>query len=124
MRSKVKDLKDAPGWKGNVFYPDGPDGNGFGIEILPDGRVWFPMLKADNDKVQKASPETCQLSQEPVSTNSGIYLSTLMQNVTDNSCVICGNPVLGKRLDRQYCSAKCRKRASRGKQLSLAGHGL
>jgi hypothetical protein len=124
MKKQNNELKVSNGWRGNVYYPDGPDGNGFGIEILPDGRVWFPMLKADNDKVQKASLETCQPLQETVSTANGIYLSTLMQNVTDNSCLICGSPVPGKRLDRRYCSAKCRKRASRGKQLSLAGVGL
>lgn len=124
MKQQNNELKVSNGWKGNVYYPDGPDGNGFGIEILPDGQVWFPMLKTDNDKSQKVASETSQPLQESVSTSNGIYLSTLMQNVTDNSCLICGSPVPGKRLDRRYCSAKCRKRASRGKQLSLSGGGL
>jgi hypothetical protein len=49
-----------------------------------------------------------------------IHPDTPQQNVTDNLCVICGSLVPGKRIDRHYCSARCRKRASRqGKQLEL-----
>jgi hypothetical protein len=39
-------------------------------------------------------------------------------SVTDNReaifCVVCGNLFLARRKDARYCSAKCRKRASRG----------
>jgi predicted nucleic acid-binding Zn ribbon protein len=44
-------------------------------------------------------------------------------NVTDNShpCFVCGTSVMGKRVDRQYCSARCRQRGCRKKQFELAG---
>jgi hypothetical protein len=37
------------------------------------------------------------------------------------SCVLCGGQVPGKRSDRRFCSVRCRKIASRGKQLEMAG---
>ena len=121
LKSKYKGPKEATGWQGNIFYPDGPDGSGFGIEVLPDGRVWFPMLKADQEPTPNIYPETSQPLQEPVSIPKGIHLPIPLPNVTDNSCIICGKSVPGKRVDRKYCSARCRKVASRGKQLTLAG---
>ena len=52
---------------------------------------------------------------------SGDALPTPAQNVTDNQCINCGTIVPGKRKDQKLCSSRCRKSASRGKQLSLAG---
>lgn len=58
---------------------------------------------------------------------SGVLPTTPQQNVTDNLAIttdnicFCGNIIPGKRIDRKYCSPKCRKAASRGKQLVLAG---
>ena len=65
-RSAIKDPQESPGWKGNVFYPDGPTGHGFGIAILPDGRVWFPMVKEIGEKVQATIQEPSYPLQEPV----------------------------------------------------------
>jgi hypothetical protein len=60
---------------------------------------------------------------QPLETPPGDSLDTPKPDVTDNSnpkCVICGNPVPGKRADRLYCSIKCRVKASRhGKQLEM-----
>jgi hypothetical protein len=89
--------------------------------VLPDGRVWFPMLKADHELTPNTPPETCQASQETVLTSQVIHLPTPRQIVTDNYCIVCGKSAPGKRLDRKYCSARCRKVASRGKQLTLVG---
>lgn len=45
MNKLVRDQKEPGGWLGNIFYPDGFHGSGFGIEALSDGRVWFPAIK-------------------------------------------------------------------------------
>jgi hypothetical protein len=54
---------------------------------------------------------------------SGNILDTSKPNVTDNAnpkCVICSNPIPGKRIDRHFCSIRCRVKASRrGKQLVM-----
>jgi hypothetical protein len=49
-RPAIKDPQESPGWKGNVFYPDGPTGAGYGILIKPSGDVVFPMVPADGKK--------------------------------------------------------------------------
>jgi hypothetical protein len=36
-----------------------------------------------------------------------------------NKCIVCGKSIQGKRIDRKLCSGRCRKIASRGKQLVL-----
>lgn len=76
------------------------------------------------DKVcqdEKTASNTAQTAPEPVTQFPTIHLPTPTKNVTDNYCLICGSPVPGKRLDRKFCSARCRKAASRGKQLALMG---
>lgn len=117
MIKKVEGLKEVSGWKGNIFYPAGLDGNGFGIEVLANGRVWFPMVKTDSEPTQQTILETGQVWQEPVAGQKVVHFPTPLADVTDNSarfCLICSSMVPGKRLDRRYCSAKCRKKASRG----------
>jgi len=116
MRSTLKESPDPSGWKGNVFYPDGIKGHGFGIEIAHGGRVWFPIVKADSEPTQHTTQETVQHWQEPVASHKRIHSPTPLADVTDNSasyCPICGSLVPGKRSDRRYCSTKCRKRSSR-----------
>jgi hypothetical protein len=88
--------RDLSGWKGNVFYPDGVNGRGFGIDVAPDGRVWFPMVEADSEPTPKTTLETSQGEQELVAIHKAVHLPTLPPDVTDNSgncCLICGNPV-------------------------------
>jgi hypothetical protein len=113
---KVEGLKEVSGWKGNIFYPGGLDSNGFGIEIAPGGRVWFPIVKADSEPTQQITQEAGQAWQEPSAGSKVVHFPIPQSDVTDNSasyCPICGSPVPGKRSDRRYCSAKCRKKASR-----------
>lgn len=59
---KVKTMRvtraDPPGWRGNVYYPSGTAGSGFGIEVLPTGKVWFPRVETGNSEEQNTPPET------------------------------------------------------------------
>jgi hypothetical protein len=119
--------KEPPGWKGKAFYPNGFGGDGFGISVLPNGSVSFPVIKTDLAKAQEGPQKRAYPLAEHVSTPKEVQLPTPRSDVTDNSvnlCVICGRPAPGKRIDRRYCSAKCRKKASRGKSLLLAGNQL
>jgi len=53
-----KEIKEPSGWQGNIFYPDGPGGQGFGIEILPNGRVWFPCISSVGKNIQGMRQES------------------------------------------------------------------
>jgi len=121
MKSIIQDqLRDPAGWKDGLYYPDGFGKAGFGINISPDGQVWFPMVKPENGEGQKPTQETVQPLQEPVTSHQLIDLP-IPEKLSVTKCLICGNTVPGKRIDRKYCSPKCRQQASRGKQLHLAG---
>jgi hypothetical protein len=89
------------------------DGQRFGL--TPDCRTVCIGLLNDSQEQQDIS--------QPIETPAKDTQDTPQIHVTDNSkvlCFICNNPVLGRRLDRRYCSARCRKVASRGKQLELS----
>ena len=79
MKLRIKELKEPSGWQGNIFYPDGTDGQGFGIEVLPDGRVWFPRLNTAEEKTQLSSQEP---GSPLVDSGSKIKVTTV-QAVTD-----------------------------------------
>lgn len=66
-----------------------------------------PPLTANN------APASRQDNGQGGERHQAIHQDTPKPHVTDNLCAICGRPVPGKRQDRLYCSAGCRKRASR-----------
>jgi hypothetical protein len=57
LKLRIKGLKEPSGWQGNIFYPDGTDGQGFGIEVLPNGQVWFPRITSVEEKNQLSVQE-------------------------------------------------------------------
>jgi hypothetical protein len=120
---------NPPGWKGNVYYPSGKVGigDGYGIKQvsgkLYDLDVIFPVIN-EKPKVPIILNQPIPIFIQSVTSDKAIHPDTSQENVTDNLnlCVVCGSRVEGKRIDRHYCSARCRKRASRqGKQLVLTG---
>jgi hypothetical protein len=56
------------------------------------------------------------LSEQPIHFTAPAKLSV---TITLNKCIVCGKAIQGKRIDRKLCSGRCRKIASRGKQLVL-----
>ena len=79
MKLRTKDLKEPFGWHGNIFYPDGTDGQGFGIEVLPDGRVWFPRL----NKAEEQTQPLFQRSGSPLEDSGSKIKVTTVPGVTD-----------------------------------------
>jgi predicted nucleic acid-binding Zn ribbon protein len=61
-----------------------------------------------------APPTLAELGITPMQSSRWQLEATIPE---ERLCVICGLPVPGRRIDRRYCSARCRKIASRGKQL-------
>jgi hypothetical protein len=57
LKLRIKEIKEPSGWQGNIFYPDGTDGQGFGIEVLSNGRVWFPRITSAEEKTQSSVQE-------------------------------------------------------------------
>ena len=79
MKLRIKELKEPSGWQGSIFYPDGTDGQGFGIEVLPNGRVWFPRFTSAGEKTQ---PLFQQSGSPLVDSGSKIKVTTV-PGVTD-----------------------------------------
>jgi hypothetical protein len=72
------------------------------------------------DTVDEVAP--LEQTKQPMLPEQPIHLPTpakLSVTKTLNKCIVCGKAIQGKRIDRKLCSAKCRKIASRGKQLIL-----
>ncbi len=69
-----------------------------------------------------------QVTRQAVAKPAAVHPTTPGQNVTDNTPItpknlcFCGSIIPGKRIDRRYCSPKCRKQASRNSR-QLAGVG-
>jgi predicted nucleic acid-binding Zn ribbon protein len=123
MATRLKDKKDKQetNWKGLVYYPDGTDNDGYGIQVESNGFVWFPKVINPDKPVPPEMPriavqtkaETCDKGQQVVQS------STPQLSVTKH-CDICGNPLQAGRSDARYCSPKCRQTASRkNRQLAL-----
>jgi hypothetical protein len=123
-----KPLKVSTGWKGNVFYPDGEKRPGYGLVVLETGDVVFPVVP--------------QMPQEPVQVGSQLVITpkqvvpvvppkkqtrchTSLKKTHGKrpkirkKCIVCGKNKCD--IDKDTCSASCRQRACRGKQLVMAG---
>jgi hypothetical protein len=57
LKSNIKEIKEPSGWQGNIYYPDGSGGKGFGIEVLPNGQVWFPCIDLTKEITQPSFQE-------------------------------------------------------------------
>jgi hypothetical protein len=158
MKSNTEQQKDPAGWKGSVYYPDSKNGCGFGIEVLPDGRVWFPMIKPDAEKspTSLSEKENYQATKNPpeqelstpwqaLDSKEGCYKlpgvdnyqgKVLPNNVTDKIKALIDQGLSTRAIAKQtrvsnvtvYRIARqtdrCRKAASKGKQLTLVDAGL
>ena len=68
--------------------------------------------RAVEPTTEKPAP-TSQTPEQAVIKRPAIHLSIPTPHVTDNLCKVCGSLVPGKRHDRAFCSARCRKQSSR-----------
>jgi hypothetical protein len=83
--------------------------------VLSDGRTTLIKDTADGVAPLEQAKQP-MLPEKPIHFPIPAKLSVTK---TLNKCIVCGKVIPGKRIDRKLCSAKCRKVASRGKQLVL-----
>jgi hypothetical protein len=102
-----------PGWGDETHESEGAPPGGDPDNLGRNSRKARKTAKSQNLDVTKLQLEGTKLHPD-VTDNRKSVRDNL--NVTDNweACGVCGKSFKAKRADAQYCSARCRKRASRG----------